>query len=384
MTNLSNSKTILYFEDEAALSELFIEYLSECGFTIIHYDSYPENGLEDIKKRINGKPDFVLMDLSLPGISGAQICHELRTDYLDRHVPVIFVSGQMSEKDILEAYDAGADDYLIKPIRLKELRVKLENFSRQQEEHFNQQEQMSGAQKMAFEAMTTSSELGEILRFHEESYLVANLDELMSLLLKAIAKFSLKSSILVFGEKESFYRDDGQSKPLEQKTLHAFKDQQRIYSWKNRTFFNYEHFSILIRDMPINDEERYGILKDQLCLLFNGVDARIKALLIEKSNQLKAITMKVAADTIANMVMEIESDNVELSQKFEAIILKMESNISADILMFNLLENEEKVLLEHIVSAIKESSEVFELSLQKEKQYKEIMTSLLRDLLSSN
>ena len=87
--------------------------------------------------------------------------------------------------------------------------------------------------------------------------------------------------------------------------------------------------------MPIEDKDRYGVLKDQLCLLFNGVDARVKALTTERSNQLKAQTMKAAADTIANVVMEIEQDNVELSQQFEHIILKMETEISSGLIQFN-------------------------------------------------
>jgi len=383
MNDSENKKSILYFEDDKDLSELFVEYLTSCGYKVVHYLAFPEGGIAEIQKNFDGEPDFVLMDISLPGTDGKQICQVLRQSYIDRHVPILFVSGNMSEEDILDAYDAGADDYLIKPIRLKELKVKLENLSRHRDDYFTQHEQISGAQKMAFEAMTTSSELGEILRFHEDSHLATNIDDLMALLLGVISKFSLKASALVFSGQEKFYRDDGQEKPLEQKTLQAFKDQQRIYSWKNRTFFNYQSFSVLIRDMPIDDQDRYGILKDQLCLLFNGVDARIKSLLIEKSNQLKAVTMKVAADTIANMVMEIETDNVELSQQFETIILKMEANISSDIVMFNLLENEEKVLLDHVVTAIKESTAVFELSMEKERQYKEIMTKLLKDLIAT-
>ncbi len=375
--------TILYFEDDQELSELVIDYLQEENFRVIHYIEYPEKGIELIKKEVSGQPDIVLMDVGMPGIDGNEICRSLRSDYLDKNVPVIFISGKISEEDILTAYDAGADDYLTKPLKIKQLGIKLKQFQSLKKKHESQQEMMTGAQKMAFEAMTTSSELGEILRFHEESYLIKNLDELASLLLKAIAKFGLKSSVLFFTHTTNYYRDDGQEKPLEEKTLIAFKDQKRIYSWKNRTFFNYDYFSVLIRDMPIENQERYGVLNDQLCLLLNGVDARVKALTIERSNELKALTMKVAADTIANMVMEIENDNVELSSKFEEIILKMEANISTDIIQFNLLENEEKILLSHIMRAIKESSEIFEMSLEKEKQYKDIMNKLLKELLSS-
>lgn len=376
--------TILCFEDDQDLGNLLVDYLTEKNYEVVLYNQFPEQGVSVIKERLTEQPEIVLMDIGMPVIDGYEICRRLKQEYLDDDVPMVFISGKISEDDVLKAYDVGASDYLVKPIKLKELGIKLQHFSDSKQALKNQQEQMSGAQKMAFEAMTASSELGEILRFHEQSYLIKNLDELADLLLKAIAKFGLKSSVLFFTHENSFYRDDGQQKPLEEKTLLTFKDQLRIYSWKNRTFFNYDYFSVLIRDMPVDDEVRYGVLKDQLCLLLNGVDARVKALTIERSNELKAMTMKVAADTIANMVMEIENDNVELSQNFENIILKMEANIQTDIIQFNLLENEEKVLLAHIMLAIKESSAVFETSLEKEKQYKNIMNRLLKDLLSGS
>ncbi len=384
MSDIKSKGTILCFEDDQQLGNLLVDYLTDENYQVVLYTEFPEQGTAAIKEKLAVQPEIVLMDIGMPQIDGYDICKKLKNEYLDQDVPVIFISGKISEQNVLKAYDVGASDYLTKPIKLKELGVKLQHYLDSKHERKNQQEQMSGAQKMAFEAMTTSSELGEILRFHEQSYLTKNLDELATLLLQGIAKFSLKSSVLFFTHTNNFYRDDGQQKPLEEKILIAFKDQQRIYSWKNRTFFNYDHFSVLIRDMPINDEIKYGVLKDQLCLLLNGVDARVKALTIERSNKQKAITMKITADTIANMVMEIENDNVELSEHFENIILKMEANIQTDIIQFNLLEDEEKVLLDHIMLATKESSAVFETSLEKEKQYKDIMNRLLKDLLSSS
>jgi len=381
MSKNTSKETVLYFEDDGVLSNTIIDYLTEQNYQVLHYSQFPEQGIAAIKDSLSEQPLVVLMNLSMPKISGIEICKNLRKNFLEKNIPILFISEKISEEDVLEAYDAGADDYLIKPIRLKELEIKLAKYQELKLARNNHQELMSGAQKMAFDAMATNSELGEILRFHEASYLIKDLDALAVLLLEAIAKFSLKSSVLFFTHTTTFYRDDGQERPLEEKTLNAFKDQQRIYSWKNRTFFNYNYFSVLIRNMPIDNDERYGVLKDQLCLLLNGVDARVKALTVERSNDMKATTMRIAADTIAAMVMEIESDNVELSQQFESIIFKMEANISTDIIQFNLLEKEEEILLNHIMAAIKESSGIFESSLEKEKQYKEIMNKLLKQLL---
>ena len=286
---------VLYFEDDLELSNLFKEFLETEHYQVIHYASLPEGGISEIAEALGDQPDFVLLDIGLPGVDGNQVCQQLREEYLSANVPIIFISGRMSENDILSAYEVGADDYLIKPVRLMELKLKLEQFSKRQQARENNQQLISGAQQMAFKAMATSSELGEILRFHEDSYSVGSIADLAKLLLDAIAKFSLKASIAFFDKSTSFYRNDGQIKPLEEQALETFRDQERIFSWKNRTFFNYPNFSVLIRDMPINDEERYGVLKDQLCLLFNGVDARVNALKIEKSNQTNATADGVPA-----------------------------------------------------------------------------------------
>jgi DNA-binding response OmpR family regulator len=373
--------TILIFEDNEELSELLIDFLHDENYHVVHFFEFPDLGVESIESQLDPLPDAILMDIQLPKKNGYHICHILKENNLSEGIPVIFISEKMQEEDILKAYDCGADDYLTKPLRLKELSIKLNQYTNLKQQKKLQQEQMGFAQKMAFEAMTTSSELGEILRFHEQMYSINQLDELAGLVLNAIIKFSLKSSIIFFTNKTSFFSQDGSDHPLEEKVLKAFKGHDRIFSWKDKTFFNYEYFSVLIRNMPIDNEQRYGILKDQICLLLNGVDARVNGLMIEESNKKKAITMKIAADILADMVVEIERNNVELSKKFEAVILKMEDNLGADILQFNLLENEEKILMSHVLLAIKESSEVFEISLKKEKQHKDIMSSLLKDLM---
>ena len=380
----NNKGSVLYFEDDESLSELIIDFLTEDGFHVDHFTQFPQQGVSELKQSVTQPPDIVLMDIAMPGTDGLQACKILLEEYLEPNVPILFISGNISEQNILDAYDAGAHDFLTKPVRIKQLGIKLNQCIKNKKETTIQQTQISGAQKMAFEAMTASSELGEILRFHEESYQIAKLEDLADLMLKAVAKFSLKASVTFFTHETRFFRDDGQHKPLEEKTLITFKNQQRVYSWKNRTFFNYKHFSVLIRNMPINDEQRYGVLKDQLCLLFNGVDERVKALMVERSNRLKAETIKAAAETIANMVMEIEQDNIELSRKFETIILKMENDINSDLIRFNLLEHEEQKLLSHVMTAIGESSALFDASLEKERQYKDIMTRLLKELVVKN
>ena len=373
---------ILYFEYDQVVSQSTIDCLKQENYQITHFSEFPKSGIEALKSTLEDQPDVVILDINMPGLDGYKVCKILKEEYLNKKTPILFISENVSEEDILRAYDSGANDFLRKPVRLKELLIKLEKYLVQKEQLKSNQAQMNIAQKMAFDAMTTSSELGEILRFHEALHSINTISALAKSVLAAISKFSLTSSIMLFTDNAEYFSIDGKNRPLEEKVLQAYKGQARIYSWKDKTFFNYDYFSVIIKDMPIGDELRYGILKDQLCILLNGVDARVRAIMIQDSNAKKAVTMKIAADTIANMVMEIENDNIELSQNFEQIILKLECNIAADIIQFNLLENEEKVLMEHVMLAIKESSAVFENSIDKEKQYKSIMNRLLKDLMS--
>lgn len=382
MLEENRSKQLLLFEDDKMLAKAIIQELGAANYQVFHYESFPEGGTGSIQAQLGGQPDIVITDVVMPGLNGYQVCEALKTDYLDADVPVIFMSSMMSENNIMHAYDVGGDDYLVKPVRIDELRVKLDKLIARRESHKQHQEMLSDVQKMAFDAMASCANLGEILRFHEQSYQVQSPGELASLLFNLIGNYRLSSSILFFGSPHEFFSDCGEQKPLEIKLLNELKNQPRVYHWNNRTIFNYQHFSLLVRNMP-DDRNQYGSIKDELCILLNGLDARIESLMIERANQRKAITMKIVAHTIANMVMEIETSNVELSEKFEAIILTMEANISADIVQFNLLQNEEEALLNHVVKAAEESSRIFEGSLQKERQYKEIMTRLLKDLISN-
>jgi two-component system response regulator RegX3 len=64
------------------------------------------------------KPEIVLLDLVLPGISGSQVCRRLRAK---SKVPILMISGRSGEHEVIESLDAGADDYLVKPFGVHEL-----------------------------------------------------------------------------------------------------------------------------------------------------------------------------------------------------------------------------------------------------------------------
>lgn len=380
MPDTKYHSTLLYFEDEPGMAKMVGEFLAVEGYRVIHLDGFPEEGVAAIEQLLPKPPDVVLMDVRLAGLSGYEICQQLREGYLPETTPVLFISGLMQTEDILQAYKSGADDYLIKPIRLAELSAKLAHYTAMNQRQQQASEQMNSVRKIAMAAMTTSSELGEMLRFYEDIVKLPNLTAIGHRLLQTISPFDVRASIQFWKPKPLYISDDHREHKLEIEVMRLFRDSGRIYHWKNRTFFNYEYFSVLIRNMPVQDAHRYGVLNDQFCLLLNGLDGVVRGVIAEQHNNERQKVMTITASTLARMVMEMDRNNVNLSERFEQIILDMEGRINQDILKFNLLHSEEQVLLDHIRDALGSATEIFESSLAIEKNYRETMTRLLETL----
>lgn len=372
--------TLLYFEDDDDMAKMIADFLTGEGYQVVHESRFPDGGIEALRERLPEPPAVVLLDVRLSGMNGYEICRCLREDYLPDTTPIIFISGMMQTDDILQAYKSGADDYLVKPIRMQELLVKLTHYRAAADRRLRDSQQMDFARKMAFEAMATSSELGEILRFYDDSTNLPDLQTMGKRLLQTVNTFEVRASLQLWKDQEIYCSDDDQQHPLEIEVMRLFRNAGRIHSWKNRTFFNYEYFTLLIRNMPVHDEHRYGVLKDQFCLLLNGFDSRVHGFLVEQHSRAQRRAIAIIATTIGKMVMEMEQNNVDLSAKFEQIILDMETKVNQDILKFNLLQSEEQVLLDHLHEAISASTGIFESSLAFERQYRDTMTRLLENL----
>jgi two-component system cell cycle response regulator DivK len=85
-------------------------------FELAHYRiEQAEDGREALAKAISHRPDIVVTDTRLPGISGLELCSLLRNDALTRHIPIVVVTGNGLELEVKRASTAGADTVFVKP-----------------------------------------------------------------------------------------------------------------------------------------------------------------------------------------------------------------------------------------------------------------------------
>ena len=107
-------QTVLVVEDEESFIEALTVGLRREGFEVV----IARDGIEALTAFEAHKPDLVLLDVMLPRMSGLDVCREIRTR---SKVPIIMVTAKGAEIDTVVGLEVGADDYVTKPYRLREL-----------------------------------------------------------------------------------------------------------------------------------------------------------------------------------------------------------------------------------------------------------------------
>lgn len=115
-------RSILLVEDEAAIGEMVRHALSRAGFDTRTVADAAQADREVERCR----PDLILLDWMLPGISGLEYARRLRRDDCTRDIPIIMLTARGEEGDKLSGFEAGADDYVVKPFSVKELVARID------------------------------------------------------------------------------------------------------------------------------------------------------------------------------------------------------------------------------------------------------------------
>lgn len=108
---------IVVLEDEAEYANMLRIRLEAAGYTV-RVANDPKTGLEVIEGM---RPDLVLMDINMPGMTGFETCKILKNNSELADIPVIFLTARIATDDVLEGFDVGGVDYLTKPVDAKVL-----------------------------------------------------------------------------------------------------------------------------------------------------------------------------------------------------------------------------------------------------------------------
>jgi phosphoribosyl 1,2-cyclic phosphodiesterase/ActR/RegA family two-component response regulator len=118
-------KAVLLIEDDETLRPMIAELLEQNGWKVLE----AQDGEAGISLARLHKPDVVVCDLLMPRCNGYQVCRAIRATPELRHTKIVMISGRGYSTDKLNALEAGADEYLVKPVQADDLRTVLRRFT---------------------------------------------------------------------------------------------------------------------------------------------------------------------------------------------------------------------------------------------------------------
>jgi CheY-like chemotaxis protein len=295
----------------------------------------------------------------MPGLNGYEVCENLKQQSDTQHIPVIFLSGCDSLDERLKGYNAGADDYLVKPYDTEILIAKVKKL----QHAFKEREMLSGeidmARKTAMEAMASTSEMGLGIRFVERSHHVTNFDALAVQFFKVTMQLGLDCCLRIEGDAGFlYYNDHGEIKPLEKQLLDMLALQERFHDFGSRTQINYPRISLLIKNMPTDSPEHYGRLKDMLPFMLEVSNARIKNIVTDhaltKQSEKLSSSIDTVKDTLINLTASLHKNQDDVTNVMSSMLKDLDSEIPR----MGLEDDQEKYLIKRIDGAVEESKTI--------------------------
>lgn len=256
-------------------------------------------------------PDVILLDIEMPIKNGYDVCTSLKSNPVLQDIPVIFLSAKSSLKEKITGFQLGADDYLVKPCETELLNLKVARSTTLYRQKKALDEKATDAQVLAFEAMNSSADLGRSLRFAERTYAMYSFDKLAEGLFQTMAEFGLDTSVMFITHAGPLFyaQNKYELSPLEKDMFLTIHQEGRFCDFGCRTFCNFTLVSLLIKNMPQSDPERYGRIKDTVPWILGATDGKVGALDVYTSlveaHQLATNSAQLLHSTLSNLLQNL-------------------------------------------------------------------------------
>ncbi|MFC0120177.1 response regulator [Pseudoalteromonas xiamenensis] len=312
------SKLVLAIDDDRLVHHIIDESLSQFC-TLIH----AKNGDEGIRQALKYHPDIILLDVEMPGMSGYEVCEKLKKCKQTADIPVMFLSSRKELDERMRGYNSGASDYIVKPFEADELKARIKVLYNYMQHSKRLSQDIKRAQMTAEIAMTDSGDMGRIMRYVGQSYHAHDLRTLGDYFFEFFLPLKLDVAVAFWYHNSAvFFAGEGAIQPIEQELLEQNREGSRFVDFGRRTIINYPKVSLLIKNMPVDDEAMYGRYKDLLPHILEATNAKIKDMEVSEEALSKVEQIGIVFEELSDQLIGISDHQTNKLVAFEAEIAK--------------------------------------------------------------
>lgn len=318
-------------------------------------------------------PDLVLLDVEMGGIDGYETCLRLREN-LD--VPVIFVSAHDTLEERLAGYDAGGDDFIVKPFdgeeMLRKARLLVDKHNRQLELNAQQ----AAMREMALHYRRDLGEAGVLLNFMRHSQNCLDYQELAQKLVAAIKAYDVIAHVqLRWNEGCCNLTPQGEASPLEVSIIEQSRDLGRLFQFSSRLVLNYDMVSILVLNMP-RDAAAATRLQDTLITLAENTEAVAEAVNMRQESAQRAEALQVATikslETVEGLRDLYNRQRSETAQLLQELV----KNVEDSYLFLGLTDAQEEAVSASLRQGAERILQLFAMGDQMDAQFASLLDTL--------
>ena len=181
-------KKVLVIEDDRAIVELLEIHLKDLDCEVLK--AY--TGTEGLEKALDQKPDLIVLDLTLPGMDGLEVCQKIR---VNQSTPIIMLTAKSEEIDRVLGLELGADDYITKPFSVREFTARVKAIFRRAKLMREAKEEQA-VPKLLYKGLSVDIERRKVLVQGEKVELSPKEFELLVLMASHPGKSYSRSSLL--------------------------------------------------------------------------------------------------------------------------------------------------------------------------------------------
>lgn len=313
--------------------------LSDLGKHIAtSFEAETISSIEQVSSLVtDGGYKALVLDLVMNSDLDLGVCEELLKDDLLQDTPLVVLSSSLALKDKVKALEVGCDDLIDANTDPDEACARITRSIFHQIANSQLSQRLCQATETARNAMVDNSDLGANIQFLLKVHNTDNLDQLGQQFFSTIQRYGLSCSLQMrtdMGVKDM--EASGMAKDLESQLLFQLKDNGRYVDFGRRSVINYDRVSLLIKNMPTDDPDKYGAIKDNTFCLVQGINSRILSLedrhkLLKEKDSLRKLSTDVKdvigglkhsyQDVMCKIVNEVEGASEQLLDRLPTLVL---------------------------------------------------------------